>query len=1166
MSTARFLGRLREASIELRAEGDKLIVNAPKGAVTAELGDEIRRRKPDLLVFLRMGAEAASQSSGARIPRARRLSVTAEYEEAPASFGQRRLFYLDQLEPGLAVYNVPVAFYLAGEVDKDALSRALDRIVERHGALRTTLSLATDGVRQRIATTARCPFEVVNLADEPAPDARESRLQALLDANARASFDLGVGPLFRAVLVKLSSAESVLLVLSHHVITDGWSQDVFQTELSLLYDAEKNGGEAALPELPIAYADYASWQSETQSDSGRQKRIDYWREALKKPLPILELPTAHARPKMAPTAGETESLLLPADLVEPLTAIGRRDGATLFMVLLAGYATLLSRISAQEDIVIGTPIANRAHSETLDLIGYFANTLALRVDLSGRPSFRELLRRVREVCLGAYENQDIPFEELVEQLSVDRDLSRSPIFQTIFAFEDAMPSARAFDAVATPSLTVTRRETIHAKVARTDLSAWVSASEGGLLVTFEYPTALFDAAAVTRLLDHFRVLLRAIADGADQPIDSLPLLSAGERERILHRFNDTAVALPEVAGAHQLVERQVDQAPERTAVVFGSESLSYRDLDMRANRLAHHLQALGVGPDARIGVFLERSTSIVVALLAVLKLGASYVPLDPAYPKERVAMMIDDSGLRFVLTTSSLEHELPEGTPVVALDRDADAIALRSADRLAVFSEMAPSERAAYVIYTSGSTGRPKGVVVPHRALINFLCSMAKAPGLTSGDTLVAVTTLSFDIAGLEMFLPLSVGAKLVIAGENETAEGAELSRLLAESQATVMQATPTTWRMLLAAGWAGGPHFKVLCGGEAFPAELAAELCARAGDVWNMYGPTETTIWSTCIRLSPNDAITIGRPIDNTSVYVLDALGQPTPVGVPGELTIGGLGVSLGYLARPELTDSRFVPDPFCNQTGARMYKTGDLASFRADGQLVYHRRLDHQVKVRGHRIEPGEIEAVLAESEAVAANVVIVREDRPGDVRLVAYITPRRGRQVTASDLRKHLRSRLPEYMIPQHFVELTELPLTPAGKIARSELPPPAGALPAADARQPTSANELMLADIWKAALAADAVFASDNFFDIGGHSLLSMIVMARIQAETGVRVSPRDLLTGTLEQIAAKLPPKAEGRPPARVDPSPPSSAKGPPSSSKPSLVGGFMSRIKGKIFS
>jgi amino acid adenylation domain-containing protein len=1134
VTTVTFLAQLRARGIEIRADGDKLVINAPKGALTSELGDELRRRKADLLEFLQVGAASASGRSSARIAQAHLRERDDGAREAPLSFGQRRLFYLDQLEPGLAVYNVPVACWLSGALEVVALRGALDDVAARHAILRTTLRVGADGPVQYIAPTSAIDLSIVDLSAQLDGEERERRCRQVLAEAAATSFDLAVGPLYRAVLIRLAETSHVLLAATHHVVTDGWSQDIFERDLLAYYHARRSGTPCTLAPLDIQYADYAVWQISTAEDAERDRRISYWRTALPAPLPVLALPTVRPRPAMAPTVGETASAVVPGDLVAQLTAIGRRDGATLFMVLLAAYATLLYRITGQDLIIVGTPIANRNHAQTLDLIGYFANTLALRIDLSGAPTFRELLGRVRDVCIGGYANQDIPFEELVEKLEVTRDLSRSPVFQTIFAFEDALPAAPAPEGAAPASLRIDRRETIHANVARTDLSTWVSASSDGLRVTLEYPTALFDSEGMRDLLGQFGVLLRALASGEEATsarIDLLPLLSPEQRTRLVETWNATARPLPSVVGAHQLFEQQVDRSPGRPAVVFGDVVLTFRDLDDRANQLAHYLGSFGASPGAYIGVFLDRSEQMVISLLAALKVGATYVPLDPEYPGDRIALMIEDSRVGFIVTTESLIGRLPASPAVaavrvIAVDRDRSVIASQPALRLpcglsagpGAGTGTSPSEHPCYAIYTSGSTGRPNGVLVPHRALINFLAAMAVRPGLDEEDTLLAVTTLSFDIAGLEMFLPLTVGAKLVIGGGEEVRDGRLLRALLDSSGATVMQATPATWRLLLAADWCGGDRFKALCGGEAFPSDLVAMLHERVGSVWNMYGPTETTIWSTCARLDRDDPrITIGRPIDNTSIYILDRHGQPVPVGTAGELVIGGFGVSLGYLQRPELTAARFVADPF-RGGDALMYRTGDLAAWRADGQLVYHQRVDHQVKIRGYRIELGEIETVLSEHPTVERCAVLVREDRPGDARIVAYVGLRAGKVLTASDVRKHLRKRLPEFMIPQHVVELTAFPLTPAGKLDRKALPAPAGAVATPEARAPRTASEILVAQIWKDLLRTERVAATDNFFEIGGHSLLSMAVVARIQAETGARVSLRDLLLHSLEHIA------------------------------------------------
>jgi amino acid adenylation domain-containing protein len=1144
--------------------GHSLLSMIVVARVRSETGASLSPRAFLVSSLEQIAAELPTAAAPQRIPRAALTPKASGALEAPASFGQRRLFYLDQLDPGKPVYNLNVVLWLRGPLEVDLVRRALDAIVERHAALRTTLRLDAGGLVQCVAPKMSVDLEVVRLDQDPTPsDARDSRCQDLLAERAGRSFNLTAGPLFAVTLIRVDVDQHGLLVCFHHVVTDGWSLVVFENEFLSTYDALARDRAPALPSLPIQYADYAVWQTEGATSAEHEGGLQYWKEKLHGPLPVLELPFAKTRPQLS-TAGDTESAVMPLDLALSLGALARREGVTLFMVMVAAYATLLARFSGHDDVVIGTPIANRTRSETFDLIGYFANTLALRVGLAGAPTFRELLRRVREVCTDAYEHQDTPFEELVQVLHIERDLSRTPIYQTLFSLEEAT-EPRADEAAA---LRLERRQFVLPKIARTDLSVWATTSPSGLHVTMEYSTAIFDAEAIRSLLEHFEVLLRAVARDAGTSIDRIRLLSSDERRKILLEWNATARPLPTVGAAHELFERQVDAGPDRTALVFQERSISYAELERQANQLAHHLVATDVVPRALVGVFLERSAEMVVALLAVLKAGATYVPIDPEYPAERIAMMIEDSKLSAVLTTDRLLARLPGNVRAVALDRDAEAIATRPTSRLASPFPHTPGEpptdAPCYVIYTSGSTGKPKGVVVHHRALVNFLASMGHRPGLDPDDTLLAVTTLSFDIAGLELHLPLSVGARVVIASAGETADGGALRHLLERWGVTVMQATPSTWRLLLGAGWQGVKSpatrsFKALCGGEAFPPPLAAQLLEHATAVWNMYGPTETTIWSTCVELSREDPrITIGRPIDNTSVYILDAHGEPVPPGVLGELVIGGTGVAHGYLDRPELTEARFVHDHFSASQGARMYRTGDLATFRSDGRIVYHRRLDHQVKVRGYRIELGEIEAVLAEHEALAESVVIVREDRAGDARLVAYYVPRAGRTaLTATDLRKHLRKRLPEYMLPQHFMDLASLPLTPAGKIDRKALPAPQGAARAAEARAPSTPNELLLSKIWAEVLGHDRIGAADNFFDLGGHSLLSMIVVTRIRSETGASISPRDLLLSSLEQLATQLPvaPAAAPTPPPR----PPAAKK----DEKKHL--GLVGRLRNKLF-
>ena len=1168
MTTAELLEKLRALDIEVRVEGDKLLVNAPKGAITPELSDEVRGRKPEIIAFLQLAGNTRGASSIAP------AGLTPDADgtlRAPASFGQQRLFYLSELDPGLAVYNVAVAYHLEGPCDGVALRRALAKITQRHAVLRSRLALETGEIVQLIAAEAELPLVELNL-EKLEPNAREAEVRAALTNAACAPFDLTTGPLGRVLHIAVGDQSSIVCVTAHHVITDGLSQEVFERELVAILADDA----AVLPDLPIGYPDYAVWQT---THDAAPATVDYWRQMFSGALPVLALPTTRPRAGVASTGGATRARVLPRSLLDSLSAIGRKSEATLFMVLLSAYGALLSRITGQADIIVGTPVANREHKEVLDLLGFFANTLALRLSIQAGATFTEVLAKTREVSLGALAHQEMPFERLLEVVQVDRDVSRTPVFQTMFAFEDA--ESPPGPEVSAGPIRVRRRETIHSKVSRTDLSAWVSAHPDGLLVTVEFPTALLDDCDVDRLLDQYEMLLTAVSAEPGLLVSKIPLLSPAERARLVHEFNETAAPLSSAVFASELFQAQAARTPDRIAVRDDRGALTYGELDARANQWAHHLMSLAVPRGALVGVFVPRGLDMLVAIHAIWRVGAAYVPIDPEYPAERIAHMVTDSAVRLVVTTSELASRLPEGAARLLLDRDAGALASGPTSPRAALT--GDGSDPAYVIYTSGSTGKPKGVVVPHRAFINFVGSMSKVPGFAAEDVLVAVTTLSFDIAGLELHAPLAVGGCVVIASAETAADGTELSQLLLRSKATCMQATPSTWRLLLTADFKPERSFKILCGGEAFPSDLADRLLALSDQVFNLYGPTETTVWSTVEKLAPGQPVTIGRPIDNTSVYILDAHGEPQPINVPGELVIGGRGVALGYLNRTELTSERFVPDPFCGATGAMMYRTGDLASFLADGRIVYHQRLDHQVKVRGYRIELGEVEAVLATHQLIAACIVTVREDRPGDARLCAYFVPRAA-SPTATELRKHLRKHLPDYMIPQHFTELRRLPLTPAGKLDRKALPAPQGAVPSREARKPSTASELLLADVWKQALRLETLSASDNFFDIGGHSLLSMSVIAEVQKRTGVRLTPREMVRAPLEVLASRLDSvgadaSAGQRPGADSPKAPPASTPAPVSAATESVpapkapaapteskaADGFLSRIKGKLF-
>jgi amino acid adenylation domain-containing protein len=923
--------------------------------------------------------EVACRADGPPPPRVRRVPREGPL---PLSFSQQRLWFLDRFEPGSPFYNIPSAVRLTGELDVAALERSLREIVRRHETLRTTFREAGGEPAQVIDPDLSLELPVVDLGGLPAAE-REAEALRLAREEAQRPFDMARGPLLRATLLKLAPQEHVVLLVMHHVVSDGWSMGVFYRELAALYQGFAGGGPAPLPELPVQYADYAAWQRDWLRGEVLERQLAYWKERLAGAPAALEMPTDRPRPPVQTVRGATEPFLISGPLLARLKALCQREGCTLYMALLAAFQTLLHRYSGQEDVCVGSPVAGRTRPELEGLIGFFVNTLVLRGDLSGDPTFRELLGRAREVCLGAYAHQDLPFELLVEALQPQRDLSRTPLFQVMFILQNTpLPSLDL------PGLSLSPLEA-DSGTAKFDLLLALAETEQGLAGNLEYNTDLFEAATARRLLGHFRNLLEAAVADPARRLSELPLLTEAERRQVLGEWSWTEAVRPEAQTVHRLFELQAEQTPEAVALVFEGEQLTYRELNARANRLAHSLRDLGVGPEVLVGICLERSADMVVALLAVLKAGGAYVPLDPAYPQERLAFMLTDAGVPLVLTQESLAAGFSgHGAWPVCVDTDAGAIARQSDDNL---PPLAGAEHLAYVIYTSGSTGRPKGVQITHGSLVNFLTSMRRRPGLGARDTLLAVTTLSFDIAALEIFLPLSVGARVEVVGREVAQDGARLAKSLAVSGATVMQATPATWRLLLEAGWLCGPGLKILCGGEPLTPELAQQLLARGASVWNLYGPTETTVWSTVHQVDGRDGpVPIGRPIANTRVHVVDARGQPVPPGVAGELLIGGAGLARDYRGRPELTAEKFIPDPFSGRPGARLYRTGDLARWLPGGELECLGRVDHQVKIRGFRIEPGEIETALGRHPAVRQAAVIAREDTPGDRRLVAYVVP--------------------------------------------------------------------------------------------------------------------------------------------------------------------------------
>jgi len=1099
------IAKLAHLGIELRVEDDRLICNAPKGAITPEIGAAIRESKAEII-------DAINQLSDANAALEVPLERVTRDDNQQMSFSQESLWFIDQLEGSSALYNIPYAVHIAEQVDNESLCEAIKLLTQRHEILRTTFRMGDGRLLQEISPDFVPNLSVIDLSQVTEHE-KELRLKGILEEESQRVFDLVNGPLWQCTLVKLGENECLFTYVFHHIIFDEWSRDIFETELNEIYAGLKECREPALSPLDVQYVDFSHWQRNWLQGEVLAKELSFWVSALDKAPPFLALPADYLRPKMQSFNGAVERLFLSGVSSSSVRAACRERGVTPFMMLLAAFNVLLYRYSNSTDIIVGSPSSGRNRTELEGIIGCFVNTLVFRNLMSGDLSFSEFLDSVKKGALDVYAHQDVRFEELVKEVQPERNLSYSPLFQVMFVYESGVDVESSF-------LGKSERVKIHSASAKFDLTLTIIDGNDRVEAVLEYNTDLFRAETIQRMLSSIDVLLEAAIDNPDKPLGQLSIMGEQEQNRLLYEWNATTAEYPSDVGFHQLIEAQSLSTPDAVAVQCGEESLTYDELNRRANKLAHYLVKQGVKVETLVGICMNRSIDMMVSLLGVLKAGGAYLPLDPAFPAERLAFMLDDAKSPLLLIESALRSELPETQAQIVCVNELGSLLDDESDE-APLVEVA-AENLAYVIYTSGSTGKPKGVQVPHGGVANFLNSMARQPGLTADDVLVAVTTLSFDIAVLELYLPLIVGGKCVIATRDVASDGQMLLALLDASDATVMQATPTTWRLLIAAGWKGNERFKVLCGGEAMPRDLIGELISRAGSVWNMYGPTETTVWSTCYQLTDADApALIGKPIDNTQIYILDERMSPVPAGVYGEIYIGGSGVTRGYLDRPALTAERFIDDPFSEKAGAKLYLTGDLGRYLADGNIEYQSRNDGQVKVRGFRIELGEIESNLVKHPSVDRGVVIVREDRPGDQRLVAYVVFKLGLSATVTEIREHLRAVLPEYMIPQHLVELDELPLSPNGKVDRKSLPAPfATSFDEDDFVEPETESEKYLAGVWKSELNVERVGVHDNFFDLGGHSLLSMMMVSRIRKETGVSVSPRLVLMESMGVIASQ----------------------------------------------
>ncbi len=1075
--------------------------------------------------------------------------------DPPLSFAQQRLWFLDQLEPDSPLYNLPEALRCDGPLDVGALERSFAEIVRRHEALRTTFVKVEGVPRQVIAREASFSLPVVDLSALPEAE-REAEAQRFADADAQRPFDLARGPLFRVTLLKLAADDHVVVRTVHHIVSDGWSDGVLATELSALYTAfvaSHDGGgpqtpglPSPLPPLPVQVADHAVWQRAVLTNAALRGQIDYWKEKLRGAPAAIDLPADRPRPPLQTTAGRDHPVRFSRELVAGLTALSRREGVTLFMTLLAAFQVLLQRTTGQDDVVVGSPIAGRTRPEMEGLIGFFVNTLVLRTDLGGDPTLRDLLARVREVTLDAYAHQDVPFEKLVEALSPPRDLSRTPLFQVMLILQNAPAASPSLGVVASRRLPVERG------TSKFDLTVVLEETHEGLVGFVEYATALFDEATIARLVAHLQILLEGAVADPTRRISELPLLTAAEQQA-LASWNATGHAYPADALLHELFAAQAARTPAAPALRFEGREVSYGELDRRSNQLAHALRKRGVGPDTLVGVLMERSVEMVVALYAVLKAGGAYVPLDPEYPRERLAFMLEDARAPVILIQAHLASVLPEqGGAVVRVDTDWEAIAREPGE--APPRDGLTLKNLAYVIYTSGSTGRPKGAMNEHGGILNRLQWMQRAYGLTAADRVLQKTPYSFDVSVWEFFWPLMVGASLVVARPQGHRDPAYLSQLIGAEGVTTLHFVPSMLAAFLDVGALDrcGSLRRVVCSGEALPASLADRFFARLPGVAldNLYGPTEAAVDVTAWSCTPGaPGVPIGRPIDNVSIHIVDEHLAPVPIGVSGELYIGGVQVGRGYLNRPELTQERFVRDPFAGE-GGRLYRTGDVARWLPSGAVEYLGRADFQVKVRGFRIELGEIEAVLESHPSVQRAVVLAREDTPGDKRLVAYLVFRDGDVIGAGELHLHAAARLPEHMVPLAFLALDAIPLTASGKVDRRALKAPGvggsdGSIAPRTFTPPRDDIEAKLAAIFRNVLGLPAVGLTESFFDLGGHSLLAVRLVAEIERVFGRTISLVSFFRSrTVEQIAALL--RADGAEPASfmLEPIQPNGAKRP----------------------
>ncbi|WP_414516568.1 amino acid adenylation domain-containing protein [Nostoc sp. PCC 9305] len=1109
MNIYKFLSHLRSLDVKLFLDGEKLRCKAPKGVLTPELQAQIAERKAEILAFLHQDTVSV-------------IKPVSRAENLPLSFAQARLWFLDKLQPDSGFYNIPIAWRFSGQLNVVALQSSLNEIIRRHEALRTNFVTQEERPVQVIAATLSLQLEIVDLLHLPQTE-REVEMQRLVTVEAVRPFDLEREPLVRATLLQVGSTEYFFILTAHHIIFDGWSTGVFVQELIALYTAfctDKSPQKVVVPELPIQYADFAVWQRQW-SEQEMLAQLSYWKQQLQGAPTLLELPTDRPRPAIQTNRGRHQQFILPLELGEAIANLSKRVGVTPFMTFFAAFVTLLYRYTGEKDIVVGTPIAGRNRPEIEGIIGLFVNTLVLRTDFSGNPSFEQLLIRVREVAVQAYAHQDLPFEKLVDALQPVRSLSHLPLFQVMFDLQNVPIPSLDLPEIAVSSLP------IETGIAKFDLALSIEHTSSLLIAEWEYNSDLFDDATIARMAGNFQTLLAGIVANPQQPISQLPLLTEVEQHQLLVEWNNTKKDYPLDKYIHQLFEEQVRKTPDAFAVELEGEKLTYQELNKKANQLAHYLQKMGVNPEVLVGICVERSPLMLIGLWGILKAGGAYVPLDPAYPAERLAYMLNDSQAKVLLTQRQLVDSLPNtGAKTICLDSDWDSIGAESEENPPT---QVKGNNLAYVIYTSGSTGKPKGVMIEHRSLVNFVQAARDEYGINDRDRVLQAASISFDPAGEEIYPCLISGATLVLRTADMLSSIPIFLQKCWEWKLTVLILVTAYWNQLTS---------ELAATNQILPTSV--RLFATGGEKWlpeklklwqqcmdersrlhnlkepplliNGYGATEATIFTTVYKLSQlvlddtRPQQLIGRPIGNTQTYILDSELQLVPIGVPGELHIGGVGLARGYLNRPDLTDAKFIPHPF--NKSERLYKTGDLARYSPDGNIEFLGRIDNQVKIRGFRIELEEIETVLISHPQISEAVVIDLEDIPGSKRLVAYVVTRTPE--IKNQLRSFLKQKLPDYMIPSAFVILDAIPLTPNGKVDRRALPTPDTARHELETElvAPRTESEEILAKIWREVLHLEQVGIHDNFFELGGDSILSIQIIFKAK-QAGLQLTAKQI---------------------------------------------------------